>query len=72
LLTNAVVRLGVVLLEENEEGHRLRQLHDLALSNATLSLFPLTWTVRHEIDDNSPLPGYDAERFKERDARALF
>ncbi len=36
LLTNAVVRLGVVLLEESAEGHRLRQLHDLVLSNAAL------------------------------------
>jgi inward rectifier potassium channel len=69
LLTNAVVRLGLVLLEEGMEGRRLRQLHDLALSNATLSLFPLTWTVMHEIDEVSPLAGYDAERFKERDAR---
>jgi inward rectifier potassium channel len=71
LLTNAVVRLGVVLLQEGTEGHRLRQLHDLALSNATLSLFPLTWTVMHEIDENSPLADYDAERFKERDARLV-
>jgi inward rectifier potassium channel len=55
LLTNAIVRLGLVLLEEGDEGHRFRQLHDLALSNATLSLFPLTWTVTHEIDENSPL-----------------
>jgi inward rectifier potassium channel len=71
LLTNAVVRLGLVLLEEGIEGHRLRRLHDLALSNATLSLFPLTWTVMHEIDEVSPLAGYDAERFKERDARLV-
>ena len=69
LLTNAVVRLGVVLLEESEEGHRFPQLHDLVLSNATLSLFPLTWTVMHEIDEKSPLTDYDAERFKECDAR---
>ena len=69
LLTNAVVRLGVVLLEESAEGHRLRQLHDLVLSNATLSLFPLTWTVMHEIDEKSPLTDYDAERFNECDAR---
>ena len=67
LLTNATVRLGVVLLEESAEGHR--HLHDLILSNASLSLFPLTWTVMHEIDDNSPLADYDAERFKEHDAR---
>jgi inward rectifier potassium channel len=71
LLTNAMVRLGVVLLEESAEGHRLRQLHDLALSNATLSLFPLTWTVMHEIDEKSPLTDYDAERFKECDARLI-
>jgi inward rectifier potassium channel len=38
LLTNAMVRLGVVLLEESAEGHPLRRLHDLALSNATLCL----------------------------------
>jgi inward rectifier potassium channel len=68
LLTDVVVRLGVVLLEESAEGHPLRRLHDLALSNATLSLFPLTWTM-HEIDEKSPLAGYDAERFKESDAR---
>jgi inward rectifier potassium channel len=69
LLTNAMVRLGAVLLEESAEGHPLRRLHDLALSNANLSLFPLTWTVMHEIDENSPLADYDAERFKGCDAR---
>ena len=64
LLTNDMVRLGVVLLEESPEGHLLRRWHDLALSNASLSLFPLAWTVMHEIDENSPLADYDAERFK--------
>jgi inward rectifier potassium channel len=62
LLTNAMMRLGVVLFEESEEGHPLRRLHDLALSNASLSLFPLTWTVMHEIDEKSPLADYDGER----------
>jgi len=64
LLTNAMARLGVVLLEEDAEGHPLRVVHDLALSNATLSLFPMTWTVMHEIDENSPLTDYNAERFR--------
>jgi inward rectifier potassium channel len=71
LLTNAMVRLGVVLLEESVQGHRLRGLHDLALSNPSLSLFPLTWTVMHEIDEKSPLADYDAERFKDCDARLI-
>jgi inward rectifier potassium channel len=69
LLTNAMVRLGVVLLEESAEGHSFRSLHDLVLSNASLSLFPLTWTVMHEIDETSPLAGYGAAQFKESDAR---
>lgn len=71
LLTNASVRLGVVLLEESAEGHKFRLLHDLVLSNATLSMFPLTWTVMHEIDEKSPLADYDAERLKESDARLV-
>jgi inward rectifier potassium channel len=69
LLTNAVVRLGVILFEESAEGRPFRRLHDLDLSNATLSLFPLTWTLMHEINENSPLVDYDAARFKEDDAR---
>jgi inward rectifier potassium channel len=68
LLTNATAQLGVVLLEESAEGHSLRRLHALSLSNASLSLFPLTWTVMHEIDEKSPLSGYDAERLEECDA----
>jgi inward rectifier potassium channel len=69
LLTNATVRMGVLLFEASAEGHSLRRLHDLALSNASLSLFPMTWTVMHEIDEKSPLAGYDAGRFEQGDAR---
>jgi inward rectifier potassium channel len=69
LLTNATVQLGVLLFEESAEGHSLRRLHDLALSNTRLSLFALTWTVMHVIDEKSPLAGYDAEQFEEGDAR---
>ena len=71
LLTNAVARLGLILVEERIGGQRFRQLHDLALSNATLSLFPLTWILMHKIDEDSPLAGFDAGRFRERDARLV-
>jgi inward rectifier potassium channel len=59
----------VVLFEESAEGHSFRCLHELALSNAILPLFASTWTVMHEIDEKSPLSGYDAERLEECDAR---
>jgi inward rectifier potassium channel len=66
---NCSPTLMVRIANGRKEGHLFRRLHDLALSNASLSLFPLTWTVMHEIDYNSPLADYDAERFNERDAR---
>jgi inward rectifier potassium channel len=69
LLTNATVRLGVVLPELSDEGRPIRRLHDLPLVNANLSLFPLTWEVMHEIDEKSPLAGYHAEQYKADDAR---
>src|ERR1700730_16936345 len=50
------------------EGQSFRRMHDLALSNASLSLFPMTWTVMPEIDENSPLAGYGAERLADCDA----
>ena len=59
----------MTLLEESAEGHSLRRLHDLALANTRLSLFALTWTVMHVIDEKSPLAGYDAEQLEEGDAR---
>jgi inward rectifier potassium channel len=71
LLTNATARLGVLLFEETAEGHSLRRLHDLALSNASIALFALTWNVMHAIDEKSPLAGYDAERLEEGDVRLV-
>ncbi len=64
LLTHASAKLGLLLYEHNAEGHAFRRVHDLALSNASIPLFPLTWTMMHEIDANSPLAGYDAERLE--------
>lgn len=69
LLTHAKVHLGVLLQEISAEGQSFRYVHDLVLSNATLPLFALTWTLMHRIDTQSPLAGYDAERFADSDAR---
>jgi hypothetical protein len=69
LLTNAMVRLGVLLQEESAEGNSFRRMHDLPLFNASFPLFALTWTVMHQINEKSPLAGYDCERFAECDAR---
>ncbi len=62
LLTHASARLGLLLYERNAEGQAFRIVHNLALSNASIPLFPLTWTMMHEIGADSPFVGYDAER----------
>ncbi|WP_051335460.1 ion channel [Methylocapsa acidiphila] len=69
LLTHASARLGLLLYEENAEGLTFRRVHDLGLANASIPLFPLTWTIMHEIDESSPLKGYDAEALAVRGAQ---
>lgn len=54
-LNDAVVRLTTVVSETESSGHRFRHLVDLQLVRHEMSYFPLTWTVIHEVTDDSPL-----------------
>ena len=54
-LSDAVVRLTTVVGETEPSGHRFRHVVDLKLVRDALSYFPLTWTVIHEVTDDSPL-----------------
>ena len=54
-LSNAVVRLTTVVSETDPGGHRFRHMVDLKLVRDEMSYFPLTWTVIHEVTDDSPL-----------------
>lgn len=69
LLTDASARLGVLLQERSAEGQRFRRVQDLTLSSESIPLFPLTWTLVHVIDAESPLRGYDAERLEREEAQ---
>jgi inward rectifier potassium channel len=40
------------------EGHRMRRFQDLNLERSRQSMFSLTWTLIHRIDDASPLHGH--------------
>ena len=62
LLTSAAVQLSAMLPERSQEGQSLRRIHELKLVRPRLPAFPLTWTLMHEIDENSPIHGYDAQR----------
>ncbi len=69
LLTDAHVRLSVLLRETTAEGQSFRRIHDLELSRAHFAIFGLTLTVMHRIDESSPLHGLSAEALAAEEAR---
>lgn len=54
-LQDAAARLTTLVTETEPGGHRFRHLVDLKLLRNDLSSFPLTWTIVHEVTDDSPL-----------------
>jgi len=69
LMTNASVRLFVLLRERTTEGSSFRRIHNLTLLQPQLPLFVMPWTMMHEIDETSPLHGHTAESLAQSDAR---
>jgi inward rectifier potassium channel len=49
----------------SQEGETSRKLYNLKLENDYSPLFALSWSIRHFIDADSPLFGYDAQRMKD-------
>jgi len=62
VLLDAVAKLNVLLSATSSEGRDFRRAHELRLERAHLPAFPLTWTLMHVLDEQSPLHGYDAAR----------
>jgi inward rectifier potassium channel len=60
MLTDAKADLSAYIGERTQEGQYYRRVHDLALIRNRLPVFPLTWTLMHEIDHKSPLHGMDS------------
>jgi inward rectifier potassium channel len=68
-LTDANARLSALINEWSKEGQFFRRIHDLPLIRTRVPLLGLTWTLMHEIDETSPLYGYDAEAFRKNVTR---
>ena len=62
VLLDAVAKLNVLLSPTSSEGKRFRRAQELRLERAHLPAFPLTWTLMHVLDEQSPLHGYDRAR----------
>jgi inward rectifier potassium channel len=61
MLTDASVRLSALIMESTPEGQLFRRMQSLELATSHFPLFALTWTLRHAIDEKSPLHGRSAD-----------
>lgn len=52
---------------ENENGQLIRRFRVLELEVKNIIFFPMTWTVNHPIDENSPLYGMTEKDMKDAD-----
>lgn len=52
---------------ENENGQLIRRFRVLELEVKNIIFFPMTWTVNHPIDENSPLFGMTEKDMKDAD-----
>ena len=69
MLVDASAEVAALVGERTDEGQFFRRIRDLKLSRSRLQMFPLTWTLLHEIDERSPLHGLDAVRLAAMDFR---
>jgi inward rectifier potassium channel len=71
LMSNATVRLFVLLADDAPNGPFIRRIHELSLQQSHLPLFIMPWTLVHMIDEHSPLHGHDARTLAEAGARVF-
>jgi inward rectifier potassium channel len=60
-VVEAQLRLSLARQEITVEGEQVRRVHDLRLVRSRSSVFVLTWTAIHPIDESSPLYGLTKE-----------
>ncbi len=56
---------------ENENGVMIRRFRPLELELKKIVFFPMTWTINHPIDENSPLWGMTEKDLMESDAEFM-
>jgi inward rectifier potassium channel len=71
MLTNTAVRVHVLVPETSQEGQTIRQAYELRLARASAPIFPMTLTIMHEIDAQSPLHRFDLTAIADTDIRIL-
>ncbi|MEM7157216.1 MAG: ion channel [Myxococcota bacterium] len=70
-IIEASLRVAALVPEVTMEGEKMRRLMDLPLLRSTTPMFAMTWTVIHELDENSPLYGYTEAQLAEEEVRLI-
>lgn len=71
LLSDAKARIVALFVEHTAEGDALRHAEQLMLADDQLSLFALTWTLAHIIDEASPFHALTADSLAKSELRLL-
>jgi inward rectifier potassium channel len=67
-IVEARMTLTLTRDEVSKEGEKSRKFYNLKLENDYSPLFALSWTIRHFINEDSPLLGMTAEQMKDQQA----
>jgi inward rectifier potassium channel len=65
-ILDAAITVTLAYQSLTQEGIAMRRFQELKLVRARTSLFTLSWTVMHPIDDASPLQRCSLEEFRDR------
>ncbi len=63
--------LVVLTMKQNDGGKHTRQYYELPLERKKINFFPLTWTIVHPVDENSPMYNVTNEELKKSGAEFL-
>jgi inward rectifier potassium channel len=69
-LLDVSVQVALSRIEEIE-GKQSRKYYNLSLERSTIEFFPLSWTIVHPIDSDSPLNGIGAEDLEKSDTEIM-
>ncbi|MDP2652624.1 MAG: ATP-sensitive inward rectifier potassium channel 10 [Candidatus Omnitrophota bacterium] len=64
-IVEAHMNLTLTKNETSQEGEASRKFYPMKVENDYSPLFALSWTIRHFIDEDSPLYGMDEEKMRE-------
>jgi inward rectifier potassium channel len=56
---------------EEQEGHVVRQFYPLTLERTSVTFFPLSWTIVHPINEQSPLAEQTAYDYQHANSELL-